>query len=161
MRLLQEATSQDERNRIYSQGIYGALRGDVMNTPLADVTSEPIIVTQYTEEGSVRHLVPDLENGRIYVPEGGDGDYQIWFQVTFDGSTGKTFKFEVYREGVATGLICGGESPSTGAIVNTNMLGIEQDMVAGERFSVRVSNEGGGTATITIRATQFLVKRVF
>lgn len=99
-----DITPQRGRDMIVSlHGVFGDMRVETGVTAQGSLTSTPAKMTGWTTDGVAVGTTPDsTTNKRIVV--GTAGTYWVEFHISFTGTASETFTFEIYKDGVATGI---------------------------------------------------------
>ncbi len=122
----------------------------------ADPTT--VTVTNYTRHLATNNVGLDLTTGEITIEKA--GTYIVGFDVSFSGAGGgggNTYIFEIYVNSAATGIRLRRKASSTD--VGDVSMAATLDLAVGDVVTVEAS-ESGGTSTITINESAFMVDSV-
>ena len=129
---------------------YGGIKGtdESTVTNIAAATWEPLIEC-WDSNMPFENMTPDQANGLITIDE--TGDYLINASVTFSGTAGNTYDFDIYVNGVTANL----RATSTVGDLERQCVGITGilSLIPTENVQIYVTSDGG-IDTITARQAQ-------
>jgi hypothetical protein len=151
-----DISPQDLRDFVVSvMGGYGAIYTDSGSTAQTSISGTPAKVTGFAANGLSNNATPDHTDDSVQV--GIEGIYLAFFQGSFTGTSGKTFKCEIYNAGVASGYHCQ-DQLSTTVEESMSCMGI-LSLAADAKVTVYISSPDSGTS-FTPSGMQLVVVRL-
>jgi hypothetical protein len=148
---------QDLRDFLDSiMGVYGSivLASGVTGQTLATDTPEQL--TEWTADGLSNGMTPAFGSDQITIDN--SGDYEVAFQASFDGTTGETFLFTLYKNGSPLSPILGCRRKTGTADVGSCSFIGQVALVATDILSIWIESDAAGTPVV--RDAQLTVKRL-
>jgi hypothetical protein len=139
-----DISPQDLRDLVDSlMGVYGGLRMANNSTGQTVATNTPEVLTEWTSNAVSNGLTPDYTNDNVTIDY--DGVYKLHFYVSFEGVTGDTFRFYIYKNGSITSPPIQCRRKTSSADVGSTSLGATMSLVDGDVLTVWVESDANGT----------------
>jgi hypothetical protein len=152
-----DITPQDLRDFLDSiMGVYGGILLTDGATGQTLATDVPEVLTEWTSNGVSNGLTPGYVQNQIVIDT--DGDYEVFFGVSFDGTTGETFGFHLYKNGSPLSTTLGCHRKTSSADVGSCSFSGHVTLVDGDILTVWIESDAAGTPVV--REAQFLAKRL-
>jgi hypothetical protein len=135
---------------------YGVLNVNDASTAETLVDATPRQVTAWTIDGLNHNTTPDNTSDDITINLA--GDYSVCVSISFSGTSSKTFRLEIYKNGSGTGFACKRKLGTGGDVGDVSFKGIIA-LAATDTIEVYQWSTDGGTA-LTISDAQLLVERI-
>ena len=135
-------------------GVYGSIVIEAGSTGQTIASGVAEQLTEWTADGISNGVTPAFATDQITINH--DGDYEIFFQISFQGINGVVFKYTLYKNGSALPPSCQRKTANTD--VGSESFLCQIALVATDVLSIWV--EGDGSGTFTAVETQFAVRRI-
>lgn len=154
-----DISPQDLRDVVVSiLGGYGGLRCDGTSSVMTGIGPTPTKVTHWTHALKSDGSVVSANTAADTVTPSVAADYEAHFSLSVGGTASQNYVFEVYVNGVATGVRAKVQMPSTGGTVNVAASGTIT-VSASQAVELRVSASAAGS-TLSADSGQLWIKRV-
>lgn len=137
-------------------GVYGGIliTSGVTGQVLVAATPEPM--TEWTGDGESNGATPAYLTDNITILHA--GVYTVFFQISFEGITGATFDFSVYKNGSPLSPVIDCERKTANTDVGSASMSAHLTLAVNDILTIEVESSGGGT--MTALDSHFLVQRI-
>lgn len=135
---------------------YGILNANDVSVAESTVDATPRQVTAWSIDGLSFNTTPDHTSDDITIDI--DGDYTVEVSVSFSGTSSKTYRLEIYKNGSPTGFACMRKLGTGGDVGDVSFSGFIS-LSTNDTVSVYQWSTDGGTA-MTITDAQMKLERL-
>ena len=137
---------QDLRDFLDSiMGVYGSVVIVEGSTGQAVSAATVEQLTEWTADGISNGTTPAFATDQITVDNA--GDYNVFFQISFNGITGAVFEFHLYKNGSPVSPAVGCHRKTANTDVGSASFGCQITLAATDIMSIWVESDGNGTFT--------------
>ena len=148
---------QDLRDFLDSiMGVYGGVLITSGVTGQVLVAATPEQLTEWTADGESNGATPAFASNQITIDNA--GVYAVFFQISFEGITGSTFDFSVYKNGSPLSPVIDCERKTANTDVGSASMTAHLTLAAADVLTIEVESSGNGT--MVALDAHFLVNRI-
>lgn len=152
-----DISPQDIRDFLVSSlGVYGSIYC-VDAVTQQDNPDTGALLTCFTNNGNANGTTPDHTNDNITIDVA--GNYDIYFQASFSGTSGSEFQFKLRKGGVEQNYGCTRTLGTGGDSGSASFLAPAVSLIVNDIVTIWVEADGA-TDDLTVKDAQFSVKMV-